>query len=89
MDLALVDSLFNFDTSLFLLVGWSILNKSSQPKRIFFKRHGNDSGQFRNVPPHTSITLPDDQNYQFWDADTQMPITPKRQVIINKDGYFE
>ena len=76
-------------SSIIMFVGWSILNKSPYPKRVFFKRHGNDSGQIKNIGPHTSVTMPDDSNYQFWDADTNMPIMPKRQVIINKDGFFE
>lgn len=90
MDLSLANLFTDIDvSSLVLLFGWTIINKSSYPKKIFFKRTGNSSGQVKNIPPHTSVTLPDDKNYEFWDAETHMPITPKRQVIINQNGFIE
>ena len=90
MDNSIISLVNEIDfSSMILFVGWSILNKSNFPRKIFFKRHGNESGQYKNIPPHTSVTLPDDKNYQFWDVDTQMSIMPRRQVIINDDGYYE
>lgn len=80
----------DFDTlSMSLFAGWTILNKSPFPKRIMMKLKGNESGQTKNVPPHTSVTMPDNPNYRFWDAETHVEITPRRQVIVNKDGFFE
>lgn len=82
--------LLDFDSlSMSLIFGWTILNKSNYPKKIMMKLKGNESGQIKNVPPHTSISMPDNQNYRFWDAETHIEITPKRQVIVNKDGFFE
>lgn len=68
---------------------WTILNKSDRPKRVLMKRQGNESGQYKDIPPHTSVTLPEDRHYRFWDAETHIEIQPKRQVIVNRDGFFE
>lgn len=82
--------IFDFDSiSLSLFAGWTILNKSAYPKKIMMKLKGNESGQIKNVPPHTSVSMPDNSNYRFWDADTHVEIMPRRQVIVNKDGFFE
>ena len=90
MDISFINIISDFDvSSLMFLVGWSILNKSPHDKRIFFKRHGNESGQYKNIPAHSRVTLPDDKNYQFWDADSQIPIMPRRQVVINENGLIE
>ena len=75
--------------SLCCLAGWSVLNKSPYPKKILMKLRGNESGQIKHVPPHTSVSLPDNANYRFWDAETHVEIVPRRQVIVNKDGMFE
>ena len=81
---------FDFDAlSLSFLAGWTILNKSPCPKKILMKLRGNESGQIKHVPAHTSVVMPDNANYRFWDAETHVEIIPRRQVIINKDGFFE
>lgn len=81
---------FDFDSLSFsFLAGWTILNKSPYPKKILMKLRGNESGQIRHVPAHTSVIMPDNVNYRFWDAETHVEIAPCRQVIVNKDGFFE
>lgn len=81
---------FELDSlSIAYMIGWTVINKSSSAKKIMMKLKGNESGQIRNVPPHASVTFPDNPNYRFWDADTHIEISPRRQVIVNKDGFFE
>lgn len=82
--------MLDFDSlSLSFMFGWTVLNKSALPKKIMMKLKGNESGQIKNVPPHASVSMPDNPNYRFWDAETHIEISPRRQVIINKDGFFE
>lgn len=90
MDSLLNALAFDFDSfSLSFLAGWTILNKSPYPKKILMKLRGNESGQIKHVPAHTSVIMPDNVNYRFWDAETHVEIVPRRQVIVNKDGFFE
>ena len=69
-----MDSLLNalaFDfasLSLFSLAGLTILNKSHYPKKILMKLRGNESGQIKHVPAHTSAVISDNANYRFWYA---------------------
>jgi hypothetical protein len=65
------------------------LNNSPYSKKILMKLRGNESGQIKHVPAHTSVAMPDNANYRFWDAETHVEIVPRRQVIVNKDGFFE
>ena len=53
------------------------------------KLKGNVTGQIRHIPAHTSVVMPDNSNYRFWDAETHMEIVPRRQVIVNRQGFFE
>ena len=75
--------------SLFCLAGWTILNQSPYPKKVLMKLKGNVTGQIRHIPAHTSVVMPDNSNYRFWDAETHMEIVPRRQVIVNRQGFFE
>ena len=44
------------------------LNNSPYPKKILMKLRGNESGQIKHVPAYTSVVMPDNANYRFWDA---------------------
>ena len=44
------------------------LNNSPYSKKILMKLRGNESGQIKHVPAHTSVVMPDNANYRFWDA---------------------
>lgn len=68
---------------------WTIVNKSPFLKKIIVKLKGNESGQTKKVAPHSSVVMPDNPNCRFWDAETHIEIFPQRQVIINKDGFYE
>ena len=65
------------------------LNNSPYSKKILMKLRGNESGQIKHVPAYTSVVMPDNANYRFWDAETHVEIVPCRRVIVNKDGFFE
>lgn len=78
-----------FDGYFLGFLAWTILNKSDKAKKIFMKLKGNVSGQYKTVPAHGSVTMPEGNNYQFWDAETNIEIRPQRQVIVNRDGFYE
>lgn len=78
-----------FDGYYLGFLAWTILNKSNKAKKIFMKLKGNVTGQYITVPANTSVTFPEGNNYQFWDAETNIELRPKRQVIVNKDGFYE
>lgn len=44
------------------------LNNSPYSKMILMKLKGNESGQIKHVPAHTSVVMSDNANYRFWDA---------------------
>lgn len=64
-------------------------SKLKRSKKVLMKLKGNVTGQIRHIPAHTSVVMPDNTNYRFWDAETHMEIAPRRRVIVNKQGFFE
>ena len=75
--------------SLFCRAGWTIVEGARSRKRVLMHLKGNVTGQIRHIPAHTSVVMPDNSNYRFWDAETHMEIVPRRQVIVNRQGFFE
>lgn len=69
MDSVLNTLAFDFDSlTLSFLAAQTILNKSPYPKKILMKLRGNESGQIKHVPAHTSVVMPNNVNYRLWDA---------------------
>jgi hypothetical protein len=64
-------------------------NQSNTPHNIIMQRQGNVSGQIVTVHPHSSITLPNDKNIQFYDQQTRNQIPHQPHIVIDKNGIYK